>query len=155
MVAFALQRVKYFVDLVHDFETSRLRDYGTFDRLRDLSRSPIVSRQLIEILWCIVLDVRGLVVARLPHIGAVAVRDCVDNPFGQIFGRRIEVQHLVKVRMVYPSVNQSFDFGEVAHHTVVVQFLGAAIHVNLPVVAMQVLTFALVVEIKLMAGRYF
>ena len=109
----------------------------------------------IKTLRCIILDIGGLVVARLPHIGAVAVRDGVDNPFGQVLSRRIEVQHLVDVGMVDLAVNQALDLGEVAHHAVAVELLATAIHVDLPVVAMQVLAFALVVEVKLMAGGYF
>ena len=86
-----------------------------------------VTKISIKILWCIVLDVGSLVVARLPHISTVAVRDGVDNPLGQVLGRRVEVLEL----------------------------FSTAIDVNLPIVAVQVLAFALIVEIELMAGGYF
>ena len=109
----------------------------------------------IKILWCIVLDVGSLVVARLPHISTVAVRDGVDNPLGQVLGRRVEVKYLIDVGMVNLSVNQALDFGEVAHHAIAVELLATAIHIDLPVVAVQVLAFALIVEIKLMACGYF
>ena len=114
-----------------------------------------MPRQLIKILRCIVFDIGGFIVARLPHISAIAVRDSVDNPFGEVLGCWIEVQNLIKVGMIYLSVNQAFDFGEVTHHAVVIQFLSAAIHVHFPVVAVEVLAFALVVEVELMAGGYF
>ena len=114
-----------------------------------------VTIKSIKILWRIILDVRSLVVARLPHIGAVAVRDSIHNPLGQVLGRRIEVQDLIDVGMVNLSVNQTFDFGEITHHAIAVELLAAAIHVDLPVVAVQVLALALVVEVKLMAGGYF
>ena len=114
-----------------------------------------VPRLLFKILRSVVFDVGSLVVARLPHIGAVAVRNGVDNPFGQVLRRRIEVQDLVEVRMVNLAVDQAFDFGEVAHHAVVVQLFGAAIHVDLPVVAMEILAFALIVEVELVARGYF
>ena len=122
-----------------------------------MTRSPVVSQSrvfLFKVLWSIVLDVGGFVVARLPYIGAVAVRDGVDNPLGQVLGRRVEVQHLVDVGMVNLAVYQALDFGEIAHHAVAVKLFGPAIHIDLPVVAMQVLALALIVEIKLMAGGY-
>ena len=106
---------------------------------------PVEGPDLIEVLWRIILDVGSLVVARLPNISAVAIWNGVNNPFGQVLSSRIEVQHLVEVRVVYLTVDQTLDFREVAHHAVVVQLFGAAIHVDLPVVAMEVLAFALVV----------
>ena len=109
----------------------------------------------IKILWCIVLDVGSLVVARLPHISAVAVRDSVDNPLGQILGCRIEIQDLIDVGMVNLTVNQALNLGEVAHHAIAVELFGTAIHIDLPVVAMQVLALALIVEIKLVTCGYF
>ena len=57
--------------------------------------------------------------------------------------------------MVNLAVNQSLDFGEVAHHAVAVQLLGAAVDVDFPVVAVQVLALALIIEVELVAGRYF
>ena len=95
-----------------------------------------VTKISIKILWCIVLDVGSLVVARLPHISTVAVRDGVDNPLGQVLGRRVEVQHLVDVSMINLAVNQALNLGEIAHHAVAVELFGTAIHIDLPVVAM-------------------
>ena len=114
-----------------------------------------VTKLSIKILWRVILDVRSLVVARLPYIGAVAVRDGVDNPLGQVLGRRVEIQDLIDVGVVDFTMNQTFDFGEVAHHAIAVELLATAIHIDLPVVAMQVLALALVVEIELMACGYF
>ena len=114
-----------------------------------------VTKLSIKILWRVILDVRSLVVARLPHISAVAVRDSIHNPLGQVLGRRVEIQDLIDVGVVDLAVNQTFDFGEIAHHAVAVKLFSAAIHIDLPVVAMQVLAFALIVEIKLMACGYF
>ena len=114
-----------------------------------------VTKLSIKILWRVILDVGGFVVARLPYIGAVAVRDGIHNPLGQVLGRRVEIQDLIDVGVVNLAVNQTFDFGEVAHHPVAVELLATAIHVNLPVVAMQVLALALIVEVKLMACGYF
>ena len=114
-----------------------------------------VTKLSIKILWRVILDVRSLVVARLPHISAIAVRDGIHNPLGQVLGRRVEIQDLIDVGVVNLAVNQTFDFGEVAHHPVAVELLATAIHVDLPVMAMQVLAFALVIEVKLVAGRYF
>ena len=114
-----------------------------------------VTKLSIKILWRVILDVRSLVVARLPHISAIAVRNGIHNPFGQILRRRIEVQHLVDISVVDFTMNQTFDFGEIAHHAIAVELLATAIHVNLPVVAMQVLALALIVEVKLMACGYF
>ena len=108
----------------------------------------------IKILRGIIFDVGGLVVARLPHIGTVAVRDGVDNPLGQVLGRRVEVQHFVDVGMVDLAVYQALDLGEIAHHAIAIELFGTTKHIDLPVVAMQVLAFALIVEIKLMAGGY-
>ena len=121
---FALQGVEYFVYSVHS----------------------------IKILRSIVLDVGSLVVARLPHIGAVAVRDSIHNPLGQVLGRRIEVQDLIDVGMVDLAVNESLDLGEVAYHTIAVELCSAAIHIDFPIVAVKVLAFALVVEVELVAG---
>ena len=95
-----------------------------------------VTKLSIKIPWCIVLDVGSLVVARLPHISAVAVRDSVDNPLGQVLGCRIEIQDLIDVGMVYLTVNQALNLGEVAHHTIAVELFGTAIHIDLPVVTM-------------------
>ena len=110
---------------------------------------------LIKVLRRVILDVGSLVVARLPYIGAVAVRDSVNNPFGQILSGRIEVQYLVDVGMVNLTVYQTLDLSKIAHHAIAVEFLTTAIHVDFPVVAMQVLALALIVEVKLMAGGYF
>ena len=71
---------------------------------------------------------------------------------GQVLSRRVEIEHLVDVGMVNLAVDHLFDQGEVAHHAVAVELLSTAIHVDLPVVAVQVLALALVIEIKLMAG---
>ena len=152
-----MEGVEYFVDLIHGLRDTGLRDFGPFDKLRDPAVvEPVETpRQSIKVLWSVVLDVGGLVVARLPHIGTVAVRDGVDNPFGQVFGRRIEVQYLVEVGMVNPAVDQALDFGEVAHHAIVVELFGAAIHIDLPVMTVKVLALALIVEIELVAGGYF
>ena len=109
----------------------------------------------VKILRGVVLDVRGFIVARLPHISAVAVRDGVDNPTCDVLCRRVEVQDLVDIGMVNLAVNQAFDLGEIAHHAITVELFGAAIDVNLPVVAVQVLALALIVEVKLMACGYF
>ena len=132
-----------------DFETS---GQGTTARSLVVPQSRVF---LIKILWGVIGDVGSLVVARLPHVSTVAVRDGVDNPFSQILGSRVEIQHFVEVRVIDLSMDQALDLGEVAHHAVVVQLLGAAIHIHLPVMAMQVLALALIVEIKLMAGGYF
>lgn len=67
MVALALQGVEYLVYLVH----------------------------LFKILHGIVHNVGCLVVARLPHICTVAVGHRIHNPFGQIFGRGVEVKYFV------------------------------------------------------------
>ena len=143
MEAFALEGIEYFVDLEH------------YVWIASSFLLAMTQSVLIKVLWGFILDVGSLVVARLPHIGAVAVRDSVDNPLGQVLGSRVEVQHLVDVGMVNLSVNQTFDFGKIAHHAIAVKFLGAAIHIDFPVVAVQVLAFALIVEVKLMAGGYF
>jgi hypothetical protein len=109
----------------------------------------------IKILWRVILDVGGFIVARLPHIGAVAVRDGIHNPLSQVLGCRIEVQDFVDIGMVDLSVYQALNLGKIAHHAIAVELLATAIHVDLPVVAMQVLALALIIEIKLMAGGYF
>jgi hypothetical protein len=113
-----------------------------------------VTLKSIKILRGIVLDVGGFVVARLPNIGTIAVRDGVDNPLGQVLGSRIEVKDLVDVGMVDLAVYQALDLGEVAHHAVAVELFATTIHVDLPVMAMQVLAFALIVEIKLVTCGY-
>ena len=150
MEALALKGVKYFVYLIHS-QGARLgtRDYGTRG-----SKSR-VSCPLIKVLRRIVLDVRRLIIPRLPHVGAIAVRDGVHNPLGQVLSRWVEVQHLVDVGMVDLAVDKLFDQGEVAHHTIAVKLFGTAIHVDLPVVAMKVLALALIVEVELVASRYF
>ena len=110
---------------------------------------------LVEILGGVIGNIGGLVVARLPHIGTVAVGHRIDNPAGQVLGRRVEIEHLVQVAMIYLPVDQSFDFREVAHHAVAVQLFGTAIDVDLPVVAVEVLALALVIEVELVARGYF
>jgi hypothetical protein len=114
-----------------------------------------VTKLSIKILWRVVLDVGSLVVARLPYIGAVAVRDGIHNPLSQILGSRIEVKYLIYIGMVDLAVNQALNLGEIAHHAIAVKLFSTAIDVNLPIVAMQVLALALVVEIELMACGYF
>ena len=74
---------------------------------------------------------------------------------GQVFGRRVEVQHLVDVGMIDLAMDKLFDQGEVAHHAIAVEMFGTAIHVDLPVVAMKVFALALIVEVELVASRYF
>ena len=109
----------------------------------------------IKILWGVVLDVGSLVVARLPHIGTVAIWNGIHNPLGQVLGCRIEVKDLIDVSMVDLAMDQTLDFGEIANHAIAVELFGTAIHIDLPVVAMQVLAFALIVEIKLVTCGYF
>ena len=75
--AFALEGIKYLVNFKHFFWIASF-----------LAMTRSVS---IKVLRGVILDVGGLVVARLPHIGAVAVRDGVDNPFGYVLGGRIEI----------------------------------------------------------------
>ena len=114
-----------------------------------------VTKLSIKILWRVILDVGSLVVARLPHIGAVAVRDGIHNPLGQVLSRWVEIQDLIDIGVVNLAVNQALNLGEIAHHTIAVKLFSAAIHIDLPVVAMQVLALALIVEVKLMACGYF
>ena len=57
--------------------------------------------------------------------------------------------------MVDLTMDLALDLGEVAYHTIAVHLLSAAIYVDLPVVTVKVLTFALVVKIELVAGGYF
>ena len=71
---------------------------------------------------------------------------------GKVLRRGIEVKHLINVGMIDLAMDQPFDLCKVAHHAVTVELLSPAIHINLPVVAMKVLAFALVVEIELMAS---
>ena len=152
--AFALKGVEYFVDFIHGLRDMGLRDFGPFDKLRDSAVVEPVETpcQLIKILRGIVLNVGSLIVTRLPHISAVAVRNGVNNPFGQVLSRRIEVKDFIQVGVVNLAMNQTLDFSKVAHHAVVVQLLGATVHVDLPVVAMKVLALALIVEVELVAG---
>jgi hypothetical protein len=159
MIALALQGVEYFVNAIHGFLfltkptkptklflvlwkpanrrlpggarlCSRHMSYLCFD-----SFVGFVAIKSIKVLRRVVLDVRGLVVARLPHIGAVAVRDSIHNPLGQVFSGRIEIQYLVDVGMVDFPVNQAFDFSKVAHHAIAVKLFSTAIHIDFPVVA--------------------
>ena len=170
VVAFALKGAEYFVDLIQNetysyicrFASLRAKRGNPDIKLALLDCFVVPSRKdakrmkkLVKVLWRVILDVGSLVVARFPHIGTVAVRDSVHNPFGQVLSGGIEVQHIVEVGMVNLPMNQPFDFREVAHHPVAVELLATAIHINLPVVAMQVLALALIVEVKLMAGGYF
>ena len=143
MEAFALEGIEYFVNLEH------------YVWIASSFLLAMTQSVLIKVLRSVVLDVGSLVVARLPYIGAIAVRDSVDNPLGQVLGSRVEVKHLVDVGMVNLTMYQSLDLSKVAHHAVAVKLLSTAIHIDLPVVAVQVLAFALVVEVKLMAGGYF
>ena len=57
--------------------------------------------------------------------------------------------------MVETFLYKSLDVGEVYHHSVAVQFARLAINGDDPVVAMQVLTLALVRELKAMTRRDF
>ena len=109
----------------------------------------------VEILGGVIRNIGGFVVARLPHIGTVAVGHRIDNPAGQILRRRVEIEHIVQITMVYLPVNQPFDFGKVADHAVAVQLFGAAIDIDLPVVTVEVLALALIIEVELVAGGYF
>ena len=115
----------------------------------------LIAYKSIKILRGVVPNVGSLVVARLPHISAVAIRDGIHNPLGQILCSWIEIQDLIDVGMVDLAVNQSLDLGEVAHHAVAVELLAATIHIDFPVVAVQVLALALIIEVELVAGRYF
>ena len=114
-----------------------------------------VTVKSIKVLRGVVLDVGGLIVARLPDISAVAVRYGVNNPFGYVLGRRVEVEDIIDIGMVDLAMNQTFNLGKIAHHAIAVELFTTAIDVDLPVVAVQVLAFALVVEVKLMTGGYF
>lgn len=124
METFALERVEYFVDRVHS----------------------------IKILRCVVFNIRCLVVTRLPHIGTVAVRHNIHNPVSQVFRRGVEVEHFVDVSMVDFTVDKLFNQGKITHHAIAVESLSTTIHGDFPIMAMEVFTFAFIVEIELMAG---
>ena len=57
--------------------------------------------------------------------------------------------------MVKEIEHRALYIGEIYHHTVRVQLLGAAVDGNNPVVAMNRCTLALVVEFKTVCGRFF
>lgn len=115
----------------------------------------VYTVHLIEILRCVVDNIGCLVVTRLPHIGTVAMWYGFHNPAGQILSCGVEVQNLIEILMVYPAVYQTFDFCKIAYHAIAVQLFGPAIDIDFPIVAMQILTFASIIEIQLVTGRNF
>ena len=80
----------------------------------------------------------------------------VGNPFGHIFGGRIDIAHnIVHVFVIELAVNRFFDMTEVNYHAVLIKLGGACMNVHNPVVTVQVLTLAWVGQFQLMRGTDF
>lgn len=129
-VAFSLKGIEYFVNAIH---------------------------------WCVVRLGESIVYGGIAccvtlaflHIHTVAVGYLLAYPSGYILGGRIEGEELVEITVVKVTGDTLFDVGEIHHHTVAVELLGAAMHGDNPVVSMHPAALALVGELKPVASRQF
>ena len=79
----------------------------------------------------------------------------VANPFGDIFCRRIEVEDIVQVLMVHLGMDQFLDFLKIDDHAVAVQCFGLAGHIDDPVMSMEMLALAFIVEDQVVGSGHF
>ncbi len=96
-----------------------------------------------------------LIVLTLYHIHAPGCGDLLTYPSGNVLGCGIEGENLVEIGVVESVGNLLLDVGEVGHHAVFVELAGAAVDGDQPIVAVDLLTLALVRELELVAGGYF
>ena len=73
-------------------------------------------------------------------------------PAGDVLCRGVAGKHFVQVPVVQLMLHLFFDVGEVGHHAVSVQFAGAAMNSDDPVVAVQVFAFAGIGESQAVGG---
>ena len=99
-----------------------------------------------------ILYVGGSIAVAFLDGGLIALWYLVHTPAGDILSRWVEGQQLVQASMVKLAMNLFLDMLEVAYHTVSVQFLCLAEHLNMPVMAVKVLAFAGIGEHQSVAG---
>ena len=128
--AFALQRVKNFVDAIFLIHNRMV-----------LARS--------------VALVRGDVAFAFLNIDAVAVGHVVAYPAGNIFGCGVEGQHFVEVGVVQSVHHRAFDVRKVGDHAVGVQLGRTAVHGDYPIVPVCIGAFAVVGQRQAVSRRYF
>ena len=63
----------------------------------------------------LVTDVGCHVIARLPHVGAVAVGYSLNHPVRNVLGSGVELEHLVQVFVIDVVVNEFLNECEIAH----------------------------------------
>ena len=80
----------------------------------------------------------GDLVASLAHL--------VAYPAGDVLRCGVEIEDVVEIAVIQLVVDQFLDVGEIVDHAVLVQGLGPAVYGHDPVVAVQPLAFAVVVE---------
>ena len=124
MCSFALKRIKYFVNAITQI-------FKSFNR-------------------SIVHLIDGGVAFGFLDGDLIAVLHVVANPAGDIFRRRVDVQHFVDVLVVKGIFDYFLDMREIRHHAVCIQFFRLAIDDDDPVMTMQVLAFALVTQHEIM-----
>lgn len=88
-------------------------------------------------------------------VDTVAVGHLLANPACEVLGGGIEWHYLVDGLVVEAVHDAALDVGEVGDHAVGVEGFGAAVDGDDPVVAVEDGAFALVVELKIVAGGYF
>ena len=110
-----------------------------------------------SLIYCLVsllaiFNIGGRVPVAFLNGGLVALWNLVHTPTGDILSRRVEGQQFIKASMVEVAMNLLLDMLEVTHHAVGVQFSGLAKHLDMPVMAVEVMAFAGIGEIQAMAG---
>ena len=103
---------------------------------------------------CSVLLVDGCVSVAFLHFGLVAFRNLFGTPPGYVLGCGVERQDFVEKSVVEQAVDFLLDVCEVAYHTVFVECARLAVYGDVPVVSVQVGTFAFVVQVEAVAGRH-
>ena len=103
----------------------------------------------------LILLIRSNVSLALLNGSLIAVGHALHAPAGQVFGRRIEGQHLVQDAVVQRFLDKPLDLAEINHHTVTVKLLRTAVNHNHPVMTVYAGTLALIVQLQTMTSRDF
>ena len=109
---------------------------------------------LVESHYLIYL-IGGDVAGAFLYIHAVAMRNLLLAPAGEILGCGVVGEYVVEDFMIEDIADALLDKSEVDNHAVVVELFGAAVDGDGPVVAVKGGTLAWVVEVEAMCARYF
>ena len=77
----------------------------------------------------------------------------VTNPLGDVLCRGIDIHHIVEILVVKLIFDDTLDVSEISYHSILIECLGLAVNSNQPIVAVQVLTLALIRKHQIVRRR--